>query len=733
MDQEFIITTDCHTMKKIFALLVTIMLSLNSFSQNATWIYYPGDFEIWLGNEMQNRRTERGAFFPPFWKMDSHYVLVEFSKKLDLQQAEEVEIFVEGKFNVKLDGKLQTGNPRKLMIPEGKHSLNIKVHNQAGVPAIYVKGKTIVSDNTWLVTYEDKEWIDESGKASDTSSGTNYLNAASWNFDSPDKLPSRFKLETSPLEAVRVENRNNGILVDFGKETIGFVKFHNLKGEGRLSVFYGESPEEALDKEYCETLDYFDVDNATYQDFTIPDSKAYRYVYVEKDASLSFDKVSMLYEYLPLEYRGSFKCNDDLINRIWDISAYTMHLTSREFFIDGIKRDRWIWSGDAYQSYLMNYYLFFDSPSVKRTMLNLRGKDPVTSHINTIMDYTFYWFIGVYDYLQYAGDTQFVRQFYPRMQNLMDFCLSRTNANGMMEGLAGDWVFIDWADFKMSKSGEVSFEQLLFCRSLETMALCAKIMNDTDNEAKYSALASDLKSKLYTAFWSTEKGAFIHNRENGKMSEQVTPYTNMFAVLFDYLDTEKTEAVKRNVLMNPDALKITTPYMRFYELEALCALDEHDYVLKEIRDYWGGMLDLDATSFWEKYNPDEKGTEHLAMYGRPYGKSLCHAWGASPIYLLGKYYIGVKPVKEGYEEFSIRPVLADLQWMEGSVPTPNGDVKVYMDKQQIKVSATEGNGYLYFTSSSKPKSNIGTIEQIENNNYKIKIDSNKEYVVKGEF
>ena len=29
-----------------------------------TWIWYPGDFEIWLGNIFNNRRTERGAMFP---------------------------------------------------------------------------------------------------------------------------------------------------------------------------------------------------------------------------------------------------------------------------------------------------------------------------------------------------------------------------------------------------------------------------------------------------------------------------------------------------------------------------------------------------------------------------------------------------------------------------------------------------------------------------------------------
>ncbi|NDV79723.1 alpha-L-rhamnosidase C-terminal domain-containing protein [Dysgonomonas sp. 511] len=717
-------------MRKVIFLLL-IAMSMPVLAQKATWIYYPGDLEIWLGNEMQNRRTERGGFFPPFWKMDSHYVAVEFSTKLDLPTAEEVEIYVEGKYNIKLDGKILPPYD-KITIPAGKHNLNIKVYNQANVPSIYVKGKTFGTDETWKVTFEDKEWIDESGKASDTSSGTTYLQAGRWNFDSPETPPSKFRLATTPMEAVETENKGKGTLVDFGKETFGYIQFHGLRGKGNIYAYYGESPEEALDKEYCETLDVFKfAENKEL--FTSENSKAYRYVYIEKDAGITFDKVSMLYEYLPLDYRGQFKCNDELINKIWDISAYTMHLTSREFFIDGIKRDRWIWSGDAYQSYLMNYYLFFDSPSVTRTMLNLRGKDPVTSHMNTIMDYTFYWFIGIYDYLQYTGDKQFVKQFYPRMQSLMDFCLSRRNSNGMMEGLAGDWVFIDWADFKMSKSGEVSIEQLLFCRSLEAMALCAEIMDDADNQKKYESLAKDLKSKLFTAFWSDEKNAFIHNREDGVMSTQVTPYTNMFAVLFDYLDAEKTKAVKENVLLNPEALKITTPYMRFYELEALCALGEHDHVLKEIRNYWGGMLNLGATSFWEKYNPDEKGTEHLAMYGRPYGKSLCHAWGASPIYLLGKYYIGVKPEKEGYKEFSIRPVLSDLKWIEGSVPTPNGDIKVYMDKKQIKVSASEGEGYLYFKSTGKPKVNIGKIEPVEKNSYKVKIDTGKDYIVEGKF
>ncbi|MDR0811191.1 MAG: alpha-rhamnosidase, partial [Paludibacter sp.] len=160
----------------------------NNSENCATWIWYAGDYEIWLANVMNSRRTERGVFFPPFWKMDSHYVLVEFSKQFDLQHDDEIAIAAEGQYNIKLDGKMFP-QQETLKIPAGRHSLHIKVYNQTCVPAIFVDGRYLKSDSSWRVTCEDKEWIDESGKASDTSA-TEYLPAGHWNFNSVDDLPS---------------------------------------------------------------------------------------------------------------------------------------------------------------------------------------------------------------------------------------------------------------------------------------------------------------------------------------------------------------------------------------------------------------------------------------------------------------------------------------------------------------------------------------------------------------
>ncbi|WP_240671099.1 alpha-L-rhamnosidase-related protein [Lacibacter luteus] len=703
----------------------------NSFLSNTfsapTWIWYPGDFEIVLANKMQNRRTERGTFFPVFWKIDAHYVLMDFHKVFDVPAEETVDIYVEGEYNVKIDGIAFEGSPKQIVVPAGKHKINIKVFNQANVPAIYVKGKTIVSDATWLVTFEDKEWIDETGKASDISA-TKWLNAGSSNFNSPAQLPSEFMLPTRKQSAVSTIKGKNSLLVDFGKETFGFIQLHGLSGKGKLSVYYGESEEEALSTEHCETLDRVDVNTQEKKDEIMKLSKAYRFVNVQCDEGVTLDSVSMLYEYADVKERGSFTCNDEEINRIYDVSKYTFELNTREFFIDGIKRDRWIWSGDAYQSYLMNYYLYFDNETVKRTTYALRGKDPVTGHINTIMDYTFYWFLGIYDYYLYTGDQNFIAQNYDRMKTLMDYVLARRNKDGLMEWMSGDWIFIDWAA-GLSKKGEVSFEQLLLARSLETMALCANIANDTDAATQYNTLAADMRKKLFNIYWNDTKQALVHSRVDGKQTENVTRYANMFSIFFDYFNEQQKEQVKTSVLLNDHIQKITTPYMRFYELEALCALGEQNYVLKEMKDYWGGMLKLGATSFWEEYNPDKKGAEHYAMYGREFGKSLCHAWGASPLYLLGKYYLGVKPTAPGYSEYVVEPNLGGLEWMEGKVPTPQGEIELYVSTNEIKITGAAGTGVLKFSSRSKPVCSEGNVEDKGDGNYELTVEKEKSYTV----
>lgn len=723
-------------MKRLGVLTAMLMVAILATAQQ--WIWFPGDMDLWTGNRVNNLRTENGGMWPAFWRADSHWQSVEFSKTVNVDHDEVIEIAVEGQYSVKIDKWFVFGMPDKVTIPKGKHHVKIAVSNLLSPPALWVNGATVKSDETWVVSnYAAAEhsdtWYDTNGKPM---------------FDTKDKRPSQYRLPISPVSPVKEERGGKELFVDFGRESMGYLRLDDVKGNGMVKVWYGESPEEARDKEWAYLQDrvLFSADSVTDMqnmtvgrrtaDYRLVGSRAMRYALVECADGMSVGGVTLMSEMKDLgeKYRGSFLCNDTLLNKIWSVSAYTLHLTDREVMIEGVKRDRWMWSGDAIQSYLMNYYVFMDTPVVKRTIWAMRGKDPVQQHINTILDYTFYWFNSVYDYYLYTGDKDFVCRIYPRMQTLMAFVESRLDSLGMVEGQKGDWVFVDWSPQAMSKKGELSFEQMVYLRSLDAMSTCAGITGNDEDSRKCAGMAERLKSQLVPLFWNKEKKAFIHTVEDGRQSNEVTRYANIFAVLYGFVDGQRSQDILRNVLLNDSVMAITTPYMRFYELEALCALGEHSRVLDEMKDYWGGMLKEGATSFWETYDPKEGYPQRLGMYGHPYGKSLCHAWGASPIYLLGKYYLGVRPVKPGYEEWEVMPHLGGLKWIQGDVPTPKGNIHVEMTPKKITIKAEGcGNGVLRFQSAKRPRVAGGIMESLGDGAYRVKVEPGKTLTVTGAF
>lgn len=700
---------------RILSLFIGLLLALAcgqaGAQGTATWIWSPGDFEIWLSNRMQVQRVERDVAWPPFWRLYNHQPQVNFMRQVDLAAPEDITVTVEGIYNIAIDGQFVHGDQRHIRVPAGKHTINLQVYNAASPPAVLVQGRTIHSDASWSVGPRP---------------GTPMAGAAHWHFAAPDDPPSRYRLATREIPAAGITRADGAILVDFGRETTGFVKLKNLTGSGKVTLVYGESKEEALSEQGAETIDRFTLADHR-GDFTAPTSRAMRYVNIRLDPGMSVDDVALLYEYLPVAHRGTFKSSDDELNRIWDVAQRTLELNTREFFIDGVKRDHWVWSGDAVQTYLMNYYTFFDSATVKRTTWALRGADPVDMHINTILDYSLYWFIGIRDYYQYTGDADFVKSIYPRMATLMDFVLARRNAHGMLEGLPGDWVFVDWAD--MPKDGELAVIQLLFARSLEAMADCAALAHDDAKAATYRQLAADLKTKIMAAFWDPQRQLFIHGRKDGKPNPLVTRHPNMFALMFGYLDDAQAAAVRRNVLTSATVPKITTPYMRFYELAALAESGQQRYVTGQLKDYWGGMLRAGATCFWEQYDPKVEGAARYAMYGKPFGMSLCHAWGASPLYLLGKYYLGVTPTQPGYAAYVVEPDLGGLKWIDGTVPTPHGDIAVHADATTIRVTGVAGRGVLRFASATTPRTDGGTIRKVGEGRYELPLEPGKTYIV----
>lgn len=634
-------------------------------SAASQWIWYPGDFEIYHHLQLSTRREERDYRWPAFWRLDDCYHNIRFRKKVYCDAPEEMSVYVHGVGHVSVDGKKHPFR-RPITLSAGEHEIQVHVARTDGLPCIFVEGGVSASDSSWEANEFGREWL---------PAGSNGL------YESLKDDPNHFAFQYEKLVPISIEHRPDGILYDYGRETFAVLEFEHVEASSDIHLYYGESQEEALDTEHSILIDTIVAGSTSYR----CSAHAFRYLFIQSEEKHTYEMTAW-YEYLPFKRTGSFSSSNELLNRIWETAEYTFHLNSREFFLDGIKRDRWVWSGDAYQSYLINNYLYFDADITKRTIIALRGKDPIVTHTNTIVDYSFYWIMSVHAYYQATKDLDFVAFIYPRMKSMMDYCISRTDEDGFIRGREGDWVFVDWAEY--DRTGAVCAEQMLLAESLKAAWACGELLGI--GESAYLTRAEQLKVQINAHFWDEERGAYIDSFESGRRN--VTRHANIFAILLGIADVGQRESIIQNVLLNDDIPQISTPYFAFYELEVMCQTGQLERVTKRMEDYWGGMLALGATTFWEEYNPSVTGVERYGMYGDRYGKSLCHAWGASPIYLLGRYYLGVYATSPGYETFVVEPQLGGLERMQGTVPVNGGTVTVEMTSDRLHVVSDKAGG-----------------------------------------
>jgi alpha-L-rhamnosidase len=633
------------------------------------WMWYYGDFERYHSLKLHLRRMEREVTFPAFWHLPEYYHNIRFRKSVTLDKKEEIYVTANGVGFVQIENT-KYAFESKIPLSQGKYDITIIVSNLSGLPSAYVEGDTIKSDESWMADCYNERW---------KHVGCNNL------YTDKAANPDTFHFEYQKILPALITTKNGGVLYDFGKETFAKIVFKRLKK--KISLYFGETEQEAVDTDFSYLFEHVTPGST---DQTL-EAKGFRYLYIP---DVSEDEIAFeaFYEYLPFKQKGTFQCSDDRINRIWEIASDTFALNSREFYLDGIKRDRWVWSGDSYQSYFINRYLFFDEDIARRTIVALGGKGEVEQHINTIMDYSFYWLISVYDYYEMTGDMGFVKDIFHRMKAVMDFCISRLDDNGFARKIGADWIFIDWAD--IDKTGAVCAQQMLLLKSIESYIECAKLIGE--EYSAYSERFGTLKQSINDYYWDEQKGAFIDSFESGKRN--VTRHANIFALLFGYADEKQRESIIDHVLLNDEITQIKTPYFKFYELEALCHIGKTDTVIKRMKEYWGEMIDAGATSFWEEFTVGIPWQEQLGMYGMKYGKSLCHAWGASPIYLLGRYFLGIRPTAPGYEAFEVHPMLDFFQWVEAEIPVKNGMVSIEKRDSVLKVTADRDGGVLIYHS-----------------------------------
>ena len=169
------------------------------------------------------------------------------------------------------------------------------------------------------------------------------------------------------------------------------------------------------------------------------------------------------------------------------------------------------------------------------------------------------------------------------------------------------------------------------------------------------------------------------------------------AALLSLAGMVDAKAVAKDVL-KPGGVSDVSTYYGFYILQALAKAGEVDTALDFIRTYWGAMLDLGATTFWEEFDIQwtknaapidqliKRGTKDIHRdYGafdhQGFNNSLCHGWASGPTAWLSENVLGIRPLEPGFARVLIKPQLGNLKWVEGTYPTPLGPIHVRHERQ----------------------------------------------------
>jgi hypothetical protein len=482
--------------------------------------------------------------------------------------------------------------------------------------------------------------------------------------------------------------KNHGVqasvLLDYGCEIHGgilLLAWKASKKEGvKVRIRFGESAMEAMSEvggTDNATNDHANRDlivNIGTMSMNPIGETGFRFVRIdllEVDTELELKAVNAILVYKDIPYIGSFSCNDPLLNRIWDTGAYTVHLNMQNYIWDGIKRDRLIWAGDLHPEIKTIQAVFGYDDSVPRSLDFVRDETPLPGWMNGFPAYSMWWIIIQHDWFMNSGNLEYLEMQKDYLIGLYKQLSLTIDENG--KDNTPEVRFVDWPSSQDETIVDAGL-QALHTLATEKLRTIFSIFNESELVRQCD---EDLeKIKAYKADYKASKQA---------------------AALLVLAGLENPDTVNEKLLQVGGSKGMST-FMGYYVLTARAMAGDIKGSLDCIREYWGGMLSLGATTFWEDFDIEwlkdaapidqlitEEGEINVhATYGRycylGYRHSLCHGWASGATPWLTENILGVKILEPGCKKLQITPNLGDLEWAKGTYPTPFGVVSISLKK-----------------------------------------------------
>ena len=478
----------------------------------------------------------------------------------------------------------------------------------------------------------------------------------------------------------RTKEENTSIILDYGRELHGALKLVVGSGSAanfRMRVRLGESVSETCSEITGGTATN---DHATRDIIlTVPrygqieiGNSGFRFARIDllDEAQLYLKEATAVFRYRNIPYQGTFRCSDERLNTIWTTGAYTVQLNMQEYIWDGVKRDRLVWVGDLHPETNTISTVFGNQESFYASLDLATEQYPLPNWFNGMSAYSMWYLIIQYDWYRHFGNLDFLKKHANYIMGLIDQIDSRVESDGT-EHLS-DSRFLDWPSSPNTEGVEAGYRALL-CWALQD---AGKLCTELGNEAK------------------AQQCIQIENR----LKKKVLPpnHLKQAAALMAIAGLMEPRKAAQDFLL-PGGPKGFSTFYGYYMLEALAMAGHYQEAMDIISQFWGGMLDMGATTFWEDFDLDW--TRNAARIDQfvPQGKadihgdfggycyvghrhSLCHGWASGPTAWLSNHVLGVEIMEPGCKKVRITPHLGNLQWAEGTYPTPYGPIQIRHQK-----------------------------------------------------
>ncbi len=390
------------------------------------------------------------------------------------------------------------------------------------------------------------------------------------------------------------------LIIDFGVNTFGYYEIEIADSAGGvIELSYGESLNLTL-------VDRFIMRQGpqVYRPFERRGGRYLMLTFRDCPGPVKVRRVVCYRQSYPVEYRGDFRCSDELLNRIWSVGRYTVQMCMQDHYEDCPWREQTLYCGDLAVGALLSYYAFGAQDIARkclRQFARLQQDDGAIPAMGPaprpgiIPEYPAFWVITLWDYYMHWGDRDLLEELFPNVQRCMEWYANRRDAQGLFARRDDDAFgkFIDNLSNIKARS-KLAAEEIIYCQSLR----CAAAMADTIGHKEYAAelrhRADTMASTIERLFWRDELECLVDSTEPG--GDTVTQITNGLALLYEVTSHEKRPSLARVLLDRTKAPPIRAGYMNFYMVEALARFGLREEALGRIREYWGGMLARGATT-----------------------------------------------------------------------------------------------------------------------------------------